>query len=289
MGQLQDRMAEDLRLRNFSPATCRNYLLYARRFAEFYMRSPADLGEPEVRAFLLHQVEVRHLAYDSYRQVYAALKFLYTVTLGRPWVVEHIPHPRLRVRRLPAVLTTAELTALFAATREPKYRALFQACYAAGLRINEACHLQPADIDSRQMVVRVRHAKGGRERLTLLSPRLLDELRQYWRLEKPRLWLFPGASPDEPLSTDAARQAFAQAARAAGLTQHCTPHTLRHSFATHLLDAGVDLVALQALLGHRSLKSTTRYTHVTTGRLRRIVSPLDFLPAVPPAPGRADV
>jgi integrase/recombinase XerD len=287
MGQLQDRMAEDLRLRNFSPATCRNYLLYARRFALFYMRSPADLGEPEVRAFLLHQVEVRHLAYESYRQVYAALKFLYTVTLRRPWAVEHIPHPRCRVRRLPVVLSGEELTAFFAAVRHPKYRTLFQACYAAGLRINEACHLRAVDIDSKQMVLHVRHPKGGRERLTLLSPRLLQELRAYWLLEKPRDWLFPGDTPAEPVSTDAARQAFAQAARTAGLKRHCTPHTLRHCFATHLLDAGVELVALQALLGHRSLKSTTRYTHVTTGRLRQIVSPLDLLPVVPPAERRA--
>lgn len=288
MGQLQDRMAEDLRFRNFSPATCRNYLLYARRFAKFYMRSPVDLGEPEIRAFLLHQVEVRHLAYDSYRQVYAALKFLYTVTLGRPWAVEHIPHPRRREHRLPVVLSADELAAFFAAVHHPKYRALFLACYAAGLRINEACHLRAADIDAQQMVLHVRHPKGGRERLTLLSPRLLQELRAYWLLEKPRDWLFPGDAPAEPVSTDAARQAFAQAARDAGLTQKCTPHTLRHCFATHLLDAGVDLVVLQTLLGHRSLKSTTRYTHVTTGRLRQIVSPLDLLPVVPPAPRRAD-
>jgi integrase/recombinase XerD len=210
------------------------------------------------------------------------------VTLQRPWAVAHIPHPRARDRRLPTVLTSAELTALFAATRAPKYRALFLTCYASGLRINEACHLQPADIDSRQMLIRVRHAKGGRERLTLLSPRLLQELRQYWVLAKPRGWLFPGATPDEPLSTDAARQAFAQAARAAGLTQRCTPHTLRHCFATHLLDAGVDLVVRQALLGHRSLKSTTRYTHITTRRLREVTSPLDLLPAVPqPSPADA--
>jgi site-specific recombinase XerD len=285
MGQLQDRMAEDLRLRNFSPATCRNYLLYARRFAKFHGRSPADLGEAEVRAFLLHQVEVRHLAYDSYRQIYAALKFLYAVTLGRPWAVEHIPHPRPRDRRLPVVLAAVELTAFFAAVRRPKYRALFMACYAAGLRINEACHLRAADIDSKQMVLHVRHPKGGRERLTLLSPRLLQELRAYWLGERPRDWLFPGDTPADPLSTDAARQAFGQAARAAGLTQHCTPHTLRHCFATHLLDAGADLVVLQALLGHRSLRSTTRYTHVTTRRLRQIVSPLDLLPVVPAGTG----
>ncbi|MDB5310262.1 MAG: site-specific recombinase XerD [Gemmataceae bacterium] len=146
MGRLRDRMAEDLRLRNFSPATCRNYLLYARAFARFYQRSPEDLGETEIRAFLLHQIEVKRLAHDSYRQIYAALKFLYTVTLGRPWDVARIPHPRARVRRLPVVLSAADLTALSAAIQRPKYRALFMTCYAAGLRINEACHLQIPDI-----------------------------------------------------------------------------------------------------------------------------------------------
>lgn len=281
MCQFHDRMAEDLRLRNFSPATCRNYLLYARSFARFHQKSPEELGESEIRAFLLHQIEVKRLGHDAYRQIYAALKFLYTVTLGRPWDVVRIPHPRVQVRRLPVVLSAADLTALFAAIQRPKYRALFMTCYAAGLRINEACHVQIPDIDSKQMLLRVRHPKGGRERLTLLSPRLLEELRTYWKLEKPRLWLFPGTSPAEPLSTDSARQALRQASLDAGLTQKCTPHTLRHCFATHLLDAGVDLVVLQALLGHQALKTTIRYTHVSTHRLRQIVSPLDLLPVLP--------
>ena len=278
MGQLRDRMAADLVFRNFSPSTRRNYLLYAKKFAEFFMRSPEEMGEAEIRQFLLHQIEVKHLAYDSYRQIYASLKFLYSVTLNRPWQVERIPCPRQRERALPIVWPAEELTKLFASFRRLKYRVLFMTCYGAGLRINEACHLRIEDIDSKQMVLHVRHAKGGRERLTLLSPKLLPELREYWRQERPRPWLFPGQIPGQPLTPDAARQALAKACLDAGATWPCTPHTLRHCFATHLLDAGVDLVVLQALLGHACIKTTSRYTHVMLSRIQQITSPLDLLP-----------
>jgi integrase/recombinase XerD len=283
MGRLRDRMAEDLTLRNFSPATQRNYLLYAGKFAAFFMRSPEDMGEPEIRQFLLHQLEVKRLAYSSYRQIYAALKFLYSVTLKRAWELEHLPFPRQRLRPLPVVLPADELAALFQAFRRLKYRALFMTCYGAGLRINEACHLGVADIDSKQMLVHVRHPKGGMERLTVLSAKLLDVLRAYWRAEQPRLWLFPGATPDQPLSCDAAREALQQASLDAGLTKKCTPHTLRHCFATHLLDAGTDLVVLQALLGHQSIRTTSRYTHISVQRIQKVVSPLELLPTIPPA------
>jgi len=231
MGRLHDRMAEDLRLRNFSPATRRNYLLYARKFVAFFMRSPEDLGEPEIRQFLLHQLEVKRLSHSAYRQIYAALKFLYTVTLGRAWEVEHLPFPRQRERSLPVVLPGDELAALFQAVRRLKYRALFMTCYGAGLRINEACHLRVTDIDSKQMLVHVRHPKGGQERITLLSAKLLEVLRVYWQEEKPRLWLFPGATPDQPLSSDVAREALQKASLDAGLTKKCTPHVLRMASA----------------------------------------------------------
>jgi integrase/recombinase XerD len=282
MGRLHDRMAEDLTLRNFSPSTQRNYLLYARKFAAFFMRSPEDMGEPEIRQFLLHQLQVKHLAHSSYRQIYAAVKFLYTVTLGRAWEVEHVPFPRQRQRRLPVVLHADELATLFKTVRRLKYRALFMTCYGAGLRINEACHLRVEDIDSKHMLVHVRHPKGGEERITLLSVKLLEVLRAYWREEKPRLWLFPGATPAQPLSCDTARDALQQTSLDAGLTKKCTPHTLRHCFATHLLDIGTDLVVLQALLGHRSIQTTSRYTHISVRRIQKVVSPLDLLPTIPP-------
>jgi integrase/recombinase XerD len=280
MGQLRDRMEQDLKLRGLSPATIRNYLLYCRKFAAFHMRSPEELGEAEVRAFLINQIEVDQLAYASYRQVYAALKFLYRITLGRPDVVGRIPFPKRQPSRLPRVLTAAELMAFFAALPQPKYRALFMTCYAAGLRLGEACHLQVEDIDSRRMVIRVR-GKGNRERLTLLSPRLLDALRAYWRLAKPTTWLFPGAKAQHPILTKTARSAFHSARVAADLPAVYTPHSLRHSFATHLLDAGADLVLIQALLGHRSVNTTSRYTHVSVQRIQQTSSPLDYLPTFP--------
>src|SRR5260221_111887 len=161
MGQLHDRMEQDFKLRGLSPATIRNYLLYGRKFAAFFMRSPEQLGAAEVRAFLLHQIEVEQLAYASYRQVYAALKFLYSVTLGRPGEVGRLPFPKRRPSGLPKVLTADELTTFFAALRKAKYRALFMTCYAAGLRLGEVCRLQVPDIDSRRMVLPIRAGLAG--------------------------------------------------------------------------------------------------------------------------------
>ena len=280
MGQLRDRMEQDLKLKGVSPATIRNYLLYCRKFAAFYMRSPEELGATEVRAFLLHQIEVEQLAYASYRQVYAALKFLYSVTLGRPGEVSRLPFPKRRPSALPKVLTVAELTAFFAAFRKAKYRALFMTCYAAGLRLGEACHLRVEDIDSPRMVIRVRAGKGGRERLTVLSPRLLEVLRTYWRVAQPQDWLFPGYPPTRPVTVDSARNVFHRARAQAGLPEGYTPHSLRHSFATHLLDAGTDLVLIQKLLGHACIRTTSRYTHVSLRRIQQTVSPLDQLPPI---------
>lgn len=284
MGQLHDRMAQDLKLRNYSPATQRNYLLYARALAKFFMRSPEQLGNAEIRQFFLHQIDTKKLSYHSYRQIYAAVKFLYTVTLQRPWDVEHLPFPRSREHPLIQVLAGDDLVRLFDAARTPKFRVLFMTIYATGLRITEACRLQVRDIDSRRMVIHVEQGKGGRGRLTLLSPRLLQELRSYWLLERPERWLFPGPTPEQPLTAEAARQALASMVADAGITTRCTPHTLRHCFATHLLEAGTELVVLQQLLGHRSLKTTTRYTHISTRLLQQVPCPLDLLSPLGPTP-----
>jgi integrase/recombinase XerD len=278
MGQLYERMAQDLVLRNFSPSTQRLYLLYCRQFVAHFMRSPEAIGEAEIRQYLLHQLEVRKRSSTSYRQIYAALKFLYSNTLKRPWEVERIPFPRNRLKPLPVVLSAEELRDLFQAIIHPKARVLFMTCYATGLRISEACHLQVTDIDSKRLLIRVRHPKGGRERQTLQSPRLLQLLRDYWRVQRPPLWLFPAQTTGQPLSTDFARQIFAKACKDAGLTRRCTAHTLRHCFACHLLEAGVDLAIIQQLLGHQSVRSTSRYARVSIEHLRNIVSPLDLLP-----------
>jgi len=278
MGQLRNRMEEDLRLKNLSPATRKNYLCYCRKFAAHYRRSPEELGETEVREFLLHALQIEQVSYETYRQILAALKFLYTVTLDREWEVERIPFPKRGRRRLPQVPNRDQLLALFRELKSPKYRALLMSCYAAGLRIIEACRLRVEDIDSNQMVLRVHQGKGSKDRLTLLSPRLLEALRCYWRIYKPQDWMFPGRTPEGHISPDTVRQVFAKAREQAGLGRWCTPHTLRHAFATHLLDAGTDLVVIQALLGHTSIKTTSRYTHVSVERLRETNSPLDRLP-----------
>lgn len=278
MGQLHDRMEQDLVLKGFSPATRRNYLLYARRLAIHYWRSPEELGETEIRQFLMHQIQIEQVAYATYRQVLAALKFLYTVTLNRPWEVQRIPFPRYQNPKLPKVLNRNQLLTLFGAIHSPKYRALLMTCYASGLRIGEACRLQLEDIDSTRRVIRIRQGKGSKERYTLLPQRLLRMLRCYWRIYKPQGWLFPGGTAAGHISPDTVRQVFRQAREAAGLGRWCTPHTLRHAFATHLLEAGTDLAVLQALMGHASVKTTTVYTHVSMELLQKTPSLLDQLP-----------
>ena len=189
-------------------------------------------------------------------------------------------------RKLPTVLTPAEIASLLAAFRSPMYRALFMTCYGSGLRIGEACQLRVCDIQSRQMVIRVCQGKGCKERYTVLSPRLLEALRTYWRIAKPADWLFPGQGPSGHITPRSARVAFRSACEQAGLGDRCTPHVLRHSFATHLLDAGTDLVLIQALLGHASIRTTSRYTHVSVARIQATISPLDRLPTTVDDSGR---
>lgn len=282
MGQLRNRMEQDLILRRLSPATRRNYLLYCRKFAAHYGRSPEELGEAEIREYLLHLMQVEQVSYSTYRQILAALKFLYTVTLGRQWEVARIPFPRHRRNRFPEVPRQDQLLALFAALRRPKYRALLMACYAAGLRISEACQLRVEDIDSRRMVLRVRYAKGSKQRYTVLSSRLLQVLREYWKRERPPEWMFPGQGKSGHVQPSTVREVFRRARQEAGLGKWCTPHTLRHSFATHLLEQGTELVVIQALLGHSTITTTCTYTQVRTDHIGRVQSPLDLLPPAPP-------
>jgi integrase/recombinase XerD len=278
MGQLRDRMEQDLTLKGLAPSTRRNYLLYCRKFAAHYRRSPEELGEPEIRQFLLHAMQIDQVSYETYRQILAALKFLYTVTLGRSWEIERLPFPKYRPRKFPEVPHRDQLLAIFQELKSPKYRAILISCYAAGLRISEACRMRLDDVDSRRMIIRVRQGKGCKERYTLLSPRLLGMLRCYWRAYRPVDWLFPGGTPRGHISPDTVREVFRKARERAGVGKWCTPHTLRHAFATHLLEAGTDLVVIQALLGHTSIKTTSIYTHVSTDRISKVTSPLDQFP-----------
>ncbi len=278
MGQLRKRMEADLKIGGYSPSTQKIYLHYARQFAAHFTRSPAEMGAEEVRGFLLYLIEERDASRETVRQARSALRFLYLVTLDRPVEVLWVPPPR-RQRPLPVVLSGTEVSALLEQVRVPKYRAILMSIYAGGLRISEACRLHPHDIDSKRMVLRIRGGKGGVDRCTMLSERLLDYLRDYWRLTRPPKdgWLFPGATVAGHAGAESVRKVFHKAVAAAQITKAVTPHTLRHSFATHLLESGVDATVISKLLGHASLRATQVYTHVSTEHIAHTRSPLDLL------------
>ena len=279
MGVLRDRMAVDLRLRGLSPVTQRMYLRCAERFAAYHHRSPAALGESEIRAFLDHLVCARGVSRATHGVYVAAIHFLYRVTLDRPAVVQRIPYPRRVSARLPEILSQAEVERLLSAVGRLTHRAMLMVAYGAGLRVSERCALYPTDIDSQRMVIRVRAGKGDKDRYVMLSTRLLATLREYWRLRPPSdPYLFPSPQPGKPLSRMAVWHMVHRAARRARLRKRVSPHTLRHSFATHLLEAGTDIRVIQVLLGHRSLRTTLRYTQVSREHVGTVRSPLDALP-----------
>jgi len=276
MTPLRRRMIEDMEMRNFSPHTVRIYLERVAAFAKHFGRSPERTRKADVRAYLVHLVQKKHVSWSYYNQAICALRFLYRVSLGRDWVIDSIPFAKPE-ERLPVVLGPEEVTRFFDAVPGLKYRALLMTAYAAGLRVSEVVALQPDDIDSQRMVIRVRPGKGRKDRFVMLSPRLLEILRTYWRAARPVGWLFPSRNPGQPLRSRSVHRACREACRTAGLGKHVTVHTLRHSFASHLLEAGTDLRTIQLLLGHRSIKTTSLYTHVTTATLTAIQSPFDRL------------
>ncbi len=235
------------------------------------------MGVEEVLDYLHHLAGVRELKPQTLSCYASALKFLYRTTLRRPDVAAAIPSPKVPPHR-PVVLSGTEVEAIFGALRSPKYRALYMVMYGAGLRVSEACSLRVEDIDSRRGLLRVRSGKGGRARDAVLSDRLLSELRAYWRLVRPPPpFLFPGQPPTRAINPRGVQVALRKAALACGITKHVTPHTLRHSFATHLLEAGTDVRTIQVMLGHASIESTARYAHVSRRHLREVPSPLDLL------------
>jgi site-specific recombinase XerD len=276
MTALRQRMLEDLRLRNYSPRTLKIYVDHVARFARHFGKSPEQLGPEEIRAYQVYLINEKHASWSTFNQAVCALRFLYRVTLSRPWTVEQVPFAR-PTKRLPAVLSPGEVERLLAAVSNRKHRLALMTMYATGLRVSEALHLKLADIDSARMAIRVRHGTGGKDRLVMLSPVLLEELRRYWRLYRPGLWLFPGHDPSTPLHITAIQKACKRARQRAGILKPVSCHTLRHSFATHLLESGSDLRVIQTLLGHGSVRTTQIYTHVATPRLVATRSPLDRL------------
>jgi len=277
MGQLREKMEADLKIGGYSQSTQDIYLLYAQKYADYFDRAPAKLGSNEVRQFLLYYVEERSASKSTIKQIRAALTFFYTVTLNRPIEVEWLP-PMRNKSRLPVILSGTEVSSFLAAIRVEKYRAILTTIYAGGLRISEACQLRPGDIDSKRMVITIR-GKGGKERVTMLSTRLLDGLRDYWRQEKPAKdgWLFPGGTKAGHASPETTRKVFHKVIAAVGIAKKVNPHSLRHSFATHLVESGVDITIVQALLGHSSIRTTQIYTHVSTKKIASTRSPFDLL------------
>lgn len=272
------RLAQDMRIRNFARNTIDVYTYHVDKFERFLGgKLLRDVTPEDVRRFQLHLIEVRKVGFSSFNQAVCGLRLLYRVTLPREWPVVMIPFGK-RKRTLPTVLSAEEVAELLKCTLNLKHRTFLTTLYAAGLRINEAANLEVTDIDSQRMQVNVRHGKGNKQRLVPLSPRLLEALREYWKQYRPTSLMFPGKSPQVPYVATSIQKATRDAAKKAALNKRVTPHTLRHSYATGLLEAGVDILTISRLLGHASFQTTMVYLHVRRTHLLRTPSPLDWLP-----------
>ncbi len=272
---LRRRMIEDMTIRNLSPATQQSYIYAVAKFSRHFGRSPDRLALEDVRAYQLHLIAPQR-SWSHVNQTVCALRFFYGVTLGRGDARERIVAAR-EPQRLPEVLSGEEIVRFLEAVPGLRNRVALTTAYGAGLRVGEVVRLQPTAVDSSRMLIRIEQGKGGKDRYVMLSPQLLEILRTYWRLARPGKWLFPGHDPSEPVSVATLQEACRQAARQAELSKPVTVHTLRHSFATHLLEAGTDIRIIQVLLGHARLSTTARYAQVATHLIADTTSPLDRL------------
>ena len=278
MTPLRKRMTEDMQVRNLSPCTQTSYVQQVSLFARHFDKSPEELGPEDIRAYQVHLTNEKKLAPGSVLIAVAALRFLYKVSLKKNWTFEEvIPAPK-KPQILPIVLSPEEVLQFLGCVTNTKHHAILTTCYAAGLRISEAVRLTIPDIDRQRMVLRVEQGKGQKDRYVMLSPKLLEILRAWWRLEKPKQWLFPGDNPGQHISKDAVEQACQKARRRCSIPKPITPHSLRHAFAVHLLESGTDVRTIQLLLGHRSLATTARYLRIATTKVCSTSSPLDLLP-----------
>jgi site-specific recombinase XerD len=271
-------MIEDMQVRNLSPHTQRAYVQQISLFSRHFGKSPELLGPEDIRAYRLHLARDKQLAASSILVAVSAIRFLYKITLKRTWDVEEVVPTCRKPQKLPAVLSQEEVARFLGAVDNLKHRVILTICYAAGLRVSEAVSLRLSSIDSQRMVIRVEEGKGRKDRHVMLSPRLLDLLRDYWRAERPTDFLFPGEAPGRPIGTFVAQHACKNAQLRSGIAKSVTPHALRHAFAVHLLESGADLRTIQLLLGHRSLSTTSRYLRLATNKVCATASPLDVLP-----------
>jgi site-specific recombinase XerD len=279
-------MAEDMLVRNLAAATIDAYTYHVDKFTQHFGRPADQLGPEEVREYQLYLIQEKKVSWSTFNQAVCGLRFLYEVTLGKSWAVRHIPFGK-RPKKLPTVLSDQEASRLLQCLKHPKHRAVLLTCYAAGLRLAEATHLRVADLDGQRAQIRITNGKGHKERdqpgvragrCPPASPRLLQELREYWKLRRPGNYLFPGKTPDVPLSATTIQKACKLAVAKAGINKAVTPHTLRHSYATSMLEAGVDLLTISKLLGHSSFVTTMIYLHVRRQHFDRSPSPIDWLP-----------
>lgn len=277
MGALRKQMEADMALRGLAYRTREAYVGSVARLVRHYGKPPDQISEAEVQRYLLYLLEERKLAHSSVNIACSAFEFFYRVTMKRREAEFCLPRPKVP-SKLPEILSREEVAALFQTTTNLKHRAFLMTTYAAGLRLSEACELKVSDIDSDRMTLRVECGKGAKDRYTQLSPRLLAELRRYWMAHRPTLWLFPGTRDARgPLLPQAAQRIFYAAKARAGITKRCGIHGLRHAFATHSLEAGVDVHTIQRLLGHGNLGTTARYFHLAQKHLTSTASPLDLL------------
>jgi len=272
---LRQRLIDDMTARRFSEATRKDYVRHVRTFAAFLGRSPDTATSDDLRRFQLHMAQ-QQVSPWSINAAIAALRFFFTVTLERPDLVLPLSTVN-KPRRAPVVLSQEEVGRLLGSAPGLKYKAALSVAYGAGLRVSEVANLKVSDIDSQRMTLRVEHGKGQRDRYVMLSPQLLELLRDWWWASRPRAWLFPGQNPVNPMSARQLRRIVYAAAQATGITKRVSPHTLRHSFATHLLEQNVDIRVIQVLLGHAKLETTALYTRVAVNTIRDVTSPLDRL------------
>jgi site-specific recombinase XerD len=274
---LRQRMIEDMTVRNFAPGTKDIYVGQVSLFARHFGKSPEQLGPEEIRAYQIYLAEEKKASVSTRIVAVSALRFLYAITLQRDWSIQFIPAPK-KEYRLPIILSPQEIFQVLQAAPSFPHQVIFSCMYGTGVRVSEAVHLRSANIDSQRMMIRIELGKGHKDRDVQLSPKLLELLRCYWRQVRPVEWLFPGEIPHRPLTRSAVNVALTQASQRAGLRKHISPHSFRHAYAVHLLEAGTDVRRIQLLLGHRSLATTARYLRLTTTMVCATTSPLDLLP-----------
>lgn len=278
MTPLRQRMTEDMQVRNLALNTQTSYVQQVSQFARYFNKSPELLGPEDIRAYQIYLTNEKKIAPGSVLIAVAALRFLYKVSLHKDWTFEDaIPAPK-KPQKLPAVLSPEEVLHFLGCVGNPKHRTILTTCYAAGLRISEAVCLKPLDIDNQRMVIRVEQGKGQKDRYVMLSPKLLEALRRYWRTARPKGWLFQGDIVGQPITRNAVELACRKARRLSGISKPISPHSMRHAFAVHLLESGTDVRTIQLLLGHRSLATTARYLRIATSKVCSTSSPLDLLP-----------